>query len=281
MISNNENIIIWSNNYTYGKEKQTVYGLNYLDYGNRMYDDFLGRWFVIDPLAEKYYSVSSYAYCFNNPIRFIDPDGRDPQDGNKNTKQISEHIKKQMTSNEIAAYNKELKLSSFLSTIGNAAKDAFNASASISGKIWGLSFGTQIDNIKAEANLSIGEYSVKQSVSDGASVSITGIEGKAEASIPGIVSGKVQAEVGSLNISAKDDNFKTDGAAISAGANFQIGNNLNTSINDRGIISVSSKVGPINASVSVDIKAAAKVIVETAKTIIESKIPKIDININK
>jgi RHS repeat-associated protein len=68
------NINRWGYN---GKEKQTVYGLNYLDYGNRMYDDFLGRWFVIDPLAEKYYSISPYAYCANNPLRFIDPNGED------------------------------------------------------------------------------------------------------------------------------------------------------------------------------------------------------------
>ena len=30
----------------------------------------------MDPLAEKYYGVSPYAYCGNNPVRYVDPDGR-------------------------------------------------------------------------------------------------------------------------------------------------------------------------------------------------------------
>ena len=58
-----------------GKEEQTLGDLGYLDFGARMYDPALGRWFTQDPLAEKYYSVSPYAYCNNNPIKLIDPDG--------------------------------------------------------------------------------------------------------------------------------------------------------------------------------------------------------------
>ncbi|MFQ8826648.1 MAG: RHS repeat domain-containing protein [Alistipes sp.] len=58
-----------------GKEEQTVGDLGMLDYGARMYQAGIGRWFVPDPLAEQNPSVSLYAYCSNNPISRIDPNG--------------------------------------------------------------------------------------------------------------------------------------------------------------------------------------------------------------
>jgi RHS repeat-associated protein len=73
----NPNLISSTNRWGFsGKEKQTVRDLGYLDFGNRMLDTEIGRWFVIDPLAEKYYSISTYSYAANNPLRYIDPDGR-------------------------------------------------------------------------------------------------------------------------------------------------------------------------------------------------------------
>ena len=56
-----------------GKEWQATGAVNLLDYGARMYDANLGRWFVQDP---EYQSSNPYAFCYNNPVRFIDPDGR-------------------------------------------------------------------------------------------------------------------------------------------------------------------------------------------------------------
>ncbi|MDR1199318.1 MAG: RHS repeat-associated core domain-containing protein, partial [Prevotellaceae bacterium] len=58
-----------------GKERQTVRDLGYFDFGARMYDGNTGRWFVTDPMAEMYYGISPYAYCANNPVNYIDPDG--------------------------------------------------------------------------------------------------------------------------------------------------------------------------------------------------------------
>ena len=67
-----------SNRYRYnGKEEQATFGTPYSDYGARQYSSASGRWLAVDPLAEKYYGISPYAFCNNNPIRYEDVDGED------------------------------------------------------------------------------------------------------------------------------------------------------------------------------------------------------------
>jgi RHS repeat-associated protein len=59
-----------------GKELESFGGLGWYDYGARYYDPTLSMWHGVDPLADKYPNISPYTYVANNPIRYIDPDGR-------------------------------------------------------------------------------------------------------------------------------------------------------------------------------------------------------------
>jgi RHS repeat-associated protein len=63
-----------------GKEKVTEITGNSSDYdfGARIYDARIGRWLSVDPLTSKTPSYSTYNYCFNNCITYIDPDGKEP-----------------------------------------------------------------------------------------------------------------------------------------------------------------------------------------------------------
>lgn len=55
-----------------GKEFDRTHGVDWYDYGARHMSPDAGRFTTIDPMAEKYYNTSPYAYCANNPINYID-----------------------------------------------------------------------------------------------------------------------------------------------------------------------------------------------------------------
>ena len=57
------------------KELDTENGLGLCDYDARQMEAPLGRFTSIDSVAEKYYNWSLYAYCTNNPLKYIDPTG--------------------------------------------------------------------------------------------------------------------------------------------------------------------------------------------------------------
>lgn len=60
-----------------GKELDEIGGLDWLHYGARMMEPAWGRFTTPDPMAEKYYDVSPYVYCANNPSNMVDYDGCD------------------------------------------------------------------------------------------------------------------------------------------------------------------------------------------------------------
>ena len=62
--------------YTGQEDQGQDFGTCYIDFGARQYNPALRRWMTPDPLSEKYYGISPYAFCNNNPVNFVDPDGK-------------------------------------------------------------------------------------------------------------------------------------------------------------------------------------------------------------
>ena len=86
--SKNEYGVTFTNNYNQscsvdfrdcsstGKERDEETGYGY--FGARYMDhELMTMWLSVDPMADKYPSISPYAYCAWNPVKLVDPDGRD------------------------------------------------------------------------------------------------------------------------------------------------------------------------------------------------------------
>ena len=58
-----------------GKELDRMHGLDMYDFGARQQDPEVGMFTSMDPLCEKYYNISPYAYCAGNPVRYVDMHG--------------------------------------------------------------------------------------------------------------------------------------------------------------------------------------------------------------
>ena len=114
-----------------GKERDSETGFSY--FGARYYDsDLMTGWLSVDPMADKYPSLSPYAYCAWNPIKLVDPDGRDTinikynsTDGKWNFDKSGKYTHKERMKGEhigvfLSATNKQIKFS-FVDPINDPA----------------------------------------------------------------------------------------------------------------------------------------------------------------
>ena len=156
------------NDYQYnGKELNTDFGLDMYDYGARFYDASVSRWFSIDPLAQEFYSLSIYNFVKNNPIIYIDPDGKYPiitinkEDKTITISETLYYSEKRMTqmikmANEGNAVNpklEQLTLEQILSNYQNRVDGAWSGCYEYEGETWTVVSQTEFKAYKNDEEL--------------------------------------------------------------------------------------------------------------------------------
>ena len=116
-----------------GKELDHMHGLNTYDYGARQLDPILCRWDRIDPLCEKYYETTPYAYCENDPVNSIDPDGRS---GWKIMLKAAYKVGKSVAKHGVSSLNKAATYADAFSDVTENFQTLTSSESSLSEKLW-------------------------------------------------------------------------------------------------------------------------------------------------
>ncbi|WP_353123854.1 RHS repeat domain-containing protein [Dysgonomonas capnocytophagoides] len=231
-----------------GKELDKTHGLNQYDYAARYMDPATVRFTSVDPLAEKYYSISPYLYVSNNPIKFIDPTGMwigEPENLRNNkivvfqnaNKILNESVKKVSTSKSKIFEGSEFRVRGAIKAVGGE-----------------VSLGS---TVKLKGNIEVGSIEGKLSqtkVTETASL----FRGDGALAVGKLISSKVSSKLGVIEGSMdyhSNLGLKTSKGDISALG--QIGDKTNLAASSDGKFSLGAKFSIITAKVSVNSNALA------------------------
>jgi len=151
----------WNSRYTFsGKERDGETGYSY--FGARYYNSDISIWLSVDPLSDKYPNLTPYAYCANNPVKLVDPNGMEWE--------TTEDQNKANTLIETATKQKESKQQE-LNGLQDIAKPTNNQKEQISSLKKEIEYLDQgIENITNMGNDQNETYHFKEVTGDGAVV---------------------------------------------------------------------------------------------------------------
>ena len=147
--SSRENTL--TNNYLYNsKELQTDLGLDWYDYGARMYMPDLGRFFTQDRYADKYRAISPYQYAANDPINLVDINGDSIWFTFQHNKAGElTGVTMNVTGKVMTLSSDDIDMDNAVSDISSAISSAFEGSFEVKGE--GISFNTNVQLSEASS----------------------------------------------------------------------------------------------------------------------------------
>ena len=115
--------------YKYGtKELDRQNGLDWYDSQARMYDPLLGRTPTMDPLSEKYYSISPYAWCGENPVLLSDPTGEEWIISTRTEQNGGVHVNIRVTGVVYNNSSEYFNMNAFRNAVASQIEDVFTFS---------------------------------------------------------------------------------------------------------------------------------------------------------